>query len=60
MPFVIVRNHDKMFVCPAGQKNSYTHNLQYAVVFATKEEAEKEKCGHETVVDVMTLLERNR
>lgn len=38
------------YVANPGSKNSYTNKIETARKFSTKEQAEKEKCGNETVV----------
>ncbi len=35
---------DGMFVAPPGQEKSYVRELQFARTFATKEDAERERC----------------
>jgi len=39
-----------LYVRVSGGKYSYTNNSDYAVKYSTKEEAEKNACGNETVV----------
>lgn len=38
------------YVAIAGSKNSYTSKIEKARKFATKEAAEKEKCGNEMII----------
>lgn len=40
----VLRRDDGWFVAPSGSSGSYTNRLQYARVFQTREEAEKERC----------------
>lgn len=39
-----------LYVAVGGRQSSYTNNPEYAVKYSTKEEAEKNACGNETVV----------
>lgn len=56
MAFVIKRNEDGKYVAPAGRAKSYTARLESARVFATREAAERDKCGNERVVAVADLI----
>lgn len=49
-----VRGH---YVARPGEDKSYTPLLQKARVFATRAEAERERCGNETVISVENALE---
>jgi hypothetical protein len=61
MPFVIQRNEDGAFVRPGGHETSYTHKLQEAEVYRTREEAERNRCpGNEHVTDLESVLTWNR
>lgn len=60
MSYVIKRTNDGAYVAPAGEKASYTGYLDRARTFATREEAEREKCGNEVVADVNDCLRRAR
>jgi hypothetical protein len=48
--YVIVRIEDGAFVAPSGSASSYTRALQDARVFASREQAERERCGNERVM----------
>ncbi len=51
--FVIKRN-DGLYVAMPGMRNSYTRFLQYARIFRTREDAERDVCpGNERIVEVM-------
>lgn len=52
--FVIVRHsdgskYDGYYVAKPGSKHSYVKNLENAQTFQTREIAERECCGNETV-----------
>jgi hypothetical protein len=49
VPYVITKG--KAYVAVSGSENSYTMKLQEARVFATREAAQAETCGNETVVE---------
>lgn len=42
----------RRFVAPPGREKSYTRNVLHARRFHSREEAEREKCGNEAVVEV--------
>ena len=52
--YVIMKGN--YFVSLPGSKKSYTTNLQLAQTFSTKEDAEKNRCGNERVVNVYDCL----
>lgn len=54
--FVIQRLNDGKYVAAPGSEHSYTKRLEDARIFSTRESAELEKCGNETIVPVRTLL----
>ena len=56
MRYVIVRNEDGKYVTEPGSKNSYTATLKRARVFKTRDEANRDKCGNESVVPVSKLI----
>lgn len=53
MRFVIIRDDGKyladMRLSPDG--HSYTNKLQYAKVFFSREDALKDKCGNESIIE---------
>ena len=51
MPYVLVRD-DGAYVAPRGHRSAYAPCLQHARVFATREAAERERCGNERIVAV--------
>ena len=56
--YVIQRN-DGAFVARKGSTSSYVSNLQYARTFATREEAERDRCPeNERVVSVWQVMGR--
>lgn len=57
MAYVIRRNEDGAFVAPSGSASSYVRNLQKARVFPTREAAEADKCGNESVVRLEDAME---
>ena len=44
------------FVSLPGSKNSYTTDIRRAQIFSTREDAEKQKCGNETICTVASQL----
>ena len=52
--FVIMKG--KYFVAMPGCKNSYTLDIRHAQKFATRAEAEKNKCGNEAVVSIYQII----
>jgi hypothetical protein len=57
MMFVIKRN-DGHYVAWPGRRSSYTRFLQYARVFKTRADAEKERCpDNERVVNITEIME---
>ena len=44
------------FVNKSGSYHSYTKFIEQARKFSTKEDAEKDKCGNETVIDVYKYI----
>lgn len=57
MSYVIVRREKGRveFVTPSGSQSSFTTSLNKARVFATRADAEKEKCDNETIRKVDSL-----
>ena len=55
--FVLVRNEVSKFVCPPGAEKSYTSDLTKARIYPTREAAEADKCGNETVHPITDFLE---
>lgn len=45
------------FVSAKGSARSYTDKLQYARTFATREEAQADCCGNESVVPIEAWLQ---
>ncbi len=52
MKCVLKRIEDGKYVTPPGSARSYTDRLQHARVYSSPEEAERERCGNETIVPV--------
>lgn len=52
-PYVIRRNEDGAYVTPPGSQHSYTKDLRKARLFNTREEAERDKCGNETIASAL-------
>ena len=52
----VIRRKENEFVTAAGSKHSYTKFLQCARVWKTREEAEKERCGNETILDFWSVM----
>ncbi len=61
MSYVIKRtDQGGGWVTPAGSAASYTHRLQDARTFSTKEAAEHERCPENEVVLVREILEMQK
>lgn len=58
MAYVIQRNEDAKFTAPPGQQHSYTRKLQAAWTFPTREAAQAQACGNETVVSTDEVLRK--
>ncbi len=58
--FVLVRNEDQKFVCPPGAEKSYTSDLTKARIYPSRETAEKDKCGNESVHPIADFLQGAR
>lgn len=58
--YVLKRVPDGAYVAPAGRAHSYVKCLQDAQTFATREQAERGKCGNEVVCDVENELHSPR
>ena len=56
--YVLIRNKDGKFVARPGSKKSYTSSLQNARQFATREDAERDRCGNERTVRTEDLLHK--
>lgn len=54
--YVLQRHKDDRYVAESGTASSYTRSLERARKFPTREAAQAEKCGNETVIDVNLLL----
>ena len=53
MPYYLKNTETGNFVAPAGQHKSYVKELQFARPYATREEAEKDRCpGNEVVLSL--------
>lgn len=59
MSYVLVRAEDGKYVARPGAR-SYTKALEGAQVFATREQAEAERCGNEMIRSVSELLSPTR
>jgi hypothetical protein len=55
--YVIMRRY-REYVARPGSLRSYTRSLEDARKFETREEAERNKCGDETVKNVSDILQR--
>lgn len=49
MPYILKRNEDGAYVARPGSRGSYTVRLQDARVFQTRDAAERDRCGNETI-----------
>lgn len=56
--FALAKDKDGAFVSAPGSAHSYTRDLLQAQLFTTREQAMREACGNEHVVDVGDLLRR--
>lgn len=57
--FVIIRTADGQYVTPPGTASSYTNRLQWARIYRTREDAERERCPrNETIVSLESQLQR--
>jgi hypothetical protein len=52
----VLKRTDGQFVTPPGSQRSYTNSLQSARIFPTREAAQQDACGNETVVPLDQLL----
>lgn len=55
--FLVKRKDDGRYVSGPGVVYSYTSDIKRARIFKSKEEAERDCCGNETVVDILDELE---
>lgn len=63
MMYIIVNNDTGMFVAPRGSDKSYVRTSSFARVYTSKESAERDACGNETVIPydpIARALERSR
>lgn len=59
--YVLQRVDDGAFVAPPGSQKSYTRYLQEALVFQTREAAERERCPeNERILAVEDAMRRGR
>lgn len=57
MAYFIRRTEDKKYVARSGSEHSYTANLAKAQAYATREDAEKDRCiENEYIVEWPTYL----
>ena len=56
--YVLIRNEDGKFVARPGDKKSYMSSLQIARQFATREDAERDRCGNERIARTEDLLHK--
>ena len=56
--YVIKRtDQGKGYLAPSGSHNTYTHDLEKAKIFSTKEKAERDICpGNEIILSVDSIL----
>lgn len=47
--YVLTRNNDGKYVSQPGSARSYTGRLEDARIYPTREQAERDPCGNETV-----------
>ena len=57
--YVIKRHEDGAYVAPLGSVSSYTRSLQHARVFTTREDAQLDCCGNESIVAIASELHRS-
>lgn len=55
MSFVIRRSNDSKYVTNPGSQSSYTAFLQYARIFPSQEEAERNRCVENEYVEEVRL-----
>lgn len=53
--YVLIKENG-WYVARAGSAGSYTPKLQHARIFTTREEAERNRCGNESIVAVADIL----
>lgn len=63
--FVLVRHsdgskYDGYYTAMPGSVHSYTRSLENAQKFSTREQADAEKCGNESVVPVSSIMRNSR
>lgn len=56
MKYVLRRAGDNSYVTPAGSAKSYTKDVTKARIFTTREEAVREQCENETIVNLDSLF----
>ncbi len=56
--YVIKRNSDGRYVAAPGSLHSYTKKLEDAQAFSTRGEANRNKCGNETVVPIENIMRK--
>ena len=44
------------YVAKSGRSSSYCKRIEYAQVYKTREEAEKNKCGNESIQDLNQVI----
>lgn len=53
--FLLFRAEDRKWVAKPGLDRSYTRDMMKAQVYPSREAAEAERCGNETIVPVSEL-----
>lgn len=51
----VILNHGR-FVAKPGRKSSYCRRIEDAQTFKTREEAERNKCGNESIQDLNAVI----
>lgn len=60
MRYLLRKNEDGLFVAQPGSRSSYTPYLQRAQFFSSREEAQRQACGNETVTTLDDIIEQRR
>lgn len=55
MKFVIRRDEDGAYVSKSGSESSFTHYLQLAEIFNSREEAENNRCKENEYIEEVDL-----
>lgn len=56
MAYILRRNEDRKYVATPGSRQSYTRNIEKARRFPSRQAAESDACGNESVIDLTDIL----